>query len=265
VEATAEVTGASVDNLKFLRDRKTDLAFTTGDTLAEAVNGSGPFQGARLPVQAIATLYINYSHLVTLASSPVRSVGDLKGRTISTGAAGSGTEVTSFRIMKASGLDPESDIRRQSLSPSQAADALKDGKIDAFFWNGGLPTAAILDLAHTPGVKIRLIDHSAVLDQLKQAFGDSLYLRGTIPKTAYAGMDADVGVISVNNILAVHEDMDPEIVYAITRALFEHQPALEAIHPEARKLSLRSAVAGSAAPYHPGAIRYYRERNVWSQ
>src|SRR5688572_17147688 len=109
VEATAEVTAASVDNLKFIRDGKADLAFTTADTLADAVNGRAAFEGTKLPIRSLAVLYNNYLQTVTLASSEIRTVADLKGKVVSTGAAGSGTEVTAFRVLEASGINPASD------------------------------------------------------------------------------------------------------------------------------------------------------------
>jgi hypothetical protein len=263
VEVTAEVTAASVDNLKFLRDGKADIVFTTGDTLADAVNGTDAFEGGPVPVAAMAVLYTNYSQVVALASSTIRDLGDLAGKVVSTGAAGSGTEITAFRLLEASGLDPSADIRKQSLGVSQSVDALKDGKIDAFFWSGGLPTAAIIDLAHTPGIGIRLLPNDGVLRALQTRYGPSLYTRAAIPGGTYAGVDDAVGVVAVAIVLAVHADMPEPLVYDITRALFEHRDELVAIHPEARNLTLESAVSGSAAPFHPGAIRYYQERDVW--
>lgn len=263
VEATAEVTAASVDNLKFLRDHQADLAFTTADTLADAVNGTDAFQGTKLPLRSLAVLYANYTHVVTLASSPIRTLADLKGKVVSTGSPGSGGEVTAFRVLRAAGIDPSKDIQMQSLGVAQAADALKDRKIDAFFWSGGVPTAAVLDLAHTPGITIRMLSNSDVLAALQQAYGPSLYLLGNVPKATYVGLEADVPVVSVTNILAVHESMPEQLAYDITRALFEHQAELVAIHPEAKHLSLASAVEGSPAPFHAGAIRYFTEQNVW--
>lgn len=265
VEATAEVTAASVDNLKFLRDRKADLAFTTADTLADAVNGTGAFEGQKLPIRAIATLYVNYTQVVTLESSPIRSLKDLAGKVVSTGSPGSGGEVTAFRVLQAAGIDPASGIHKQSLGVSQAADALKDGKVDAFFWSGGLPTAAILDLAHTPGIRIRMLANDQELETLRKTYGESLYVLGEVPKDMYPGVEQAVPVISVPNILAVHADLDEQLVYGITRSLFEHQAELAAIHPEAKNLKLESAVEGSPAPYHPGAVRYYQEQHAWLQ
>jgi TRAP transporter TAXI family solute receptor len=263
VEATAEVTAASVDNLKFLRDHKADLAFTTGDMLADAVNGTGPFEGAKVPLRTLAVLYVNYTHVVTLASRPIRTLGDLKGKVVSTGSPGSGGEVTAFRVLESVGINPATDIQKQGLGVAQAVEALKDGKIDAFFWSGGLPTAAILDLAHTPGMTIRMLSNDAVLPALQRSYGTSLYFIRNIPIDTYPGLEGDVPVISVTIVLAVNESMPEQLAYDLTRALFEHQTELAAIHPEAKNLSLETATQGSPAPFHEGAIRFYVAQNAW--
>jgi len=265
VEVTAEVTAASVDNLKFLRDGAADLVFTTGDVLADAVSGTETFQGGPVAARALAVLYANYTQVVTTTSSAIRTLGDLRGAVVSTGAAGSGTEITAFRLLEAAGIDPGADIRKQSLGVAQSVDALKDGKIDAFFWSGGLPTAAILDLAHTPNVTIRLVPSDDLLPMLRKTYGRSLYSLGTIPAGTYPGVDGEVGVVAVAIVLAVREDMAEPLAYDITRVLFEYQPDLVAIHPEAGNLALDSAVEGSPAPFHPGAIRYYEEQHAWPQ
>jgi hypothetical protein len=149
-EATAEVTAASVDNLKLLAAAEADLGFANADALAEAAAGAGPFaQIGRVRAQAIAVLYTNYMHLVTRADARVAGVTDLRGRVVSTGSPGSGTETLALRILEAAGLDPARDVRRQGLGAAQSVDALRDGKLDAFFFTGGAPTGAVLDLART--------------------------------------------------------------------------------------------------------------------
>ncbi len=265
VEATAEVTAASVDNLKFLRDHKADLAFTTADTLADGVNGTGVFKDTRLQIRTLAGLYKNYTHVVTLASGPIKTMTDLKGKVVGTGSPGSGAEVTAFRILQAYGIDPEKDIKRQGLGASEATDALKDGKVDAFFWSGGLPTAAITDLAHTSGITIRMLSNDGVLDSLRDKYGKGLYVEGLVPKSMYPGLVGDVGVVSIPNLLVVHADMDEKLAYEITKALFDRRAELVAIHPEAANLALETAVKESPAPFHPGAIRYYKEQHVWPE
>ena len=263
VEVTAEVTAASVDNLKLIRDRKSDIGFTLADTLDDAIKGRGAFtsRGA-VPVRALAVLYSNYTHLVAHGASGVSRVADLRGKTVSLGAAGSGTELIATRILRAVGLDPGRDMSPVSLGVSQSVDALKDGKIDAFFWSGGVPTAAVLDLANTPGARWRLVPNDDVLESLQSTYDASLYSRLSVPRAAYAGLPADVAVVGVANLLVVHQEMSEQLAYDITRLLFEYQADLIAVHPEAARLSLATASTGSPAPFHPGALRYYRERGV---
>lgn len=256
VRASAEVTSASVDNLKLIRDGKADIAFALADTLADAVAGRGAFDGAPVPATSLGVLYANYTHLVTLAQSGITSVADLRGRTVSTGSAGSGTEVIADRVLAAAGLDPQRDIRRQALGASESAEALKDGKVDAFFWSGGLPTAAVQDLSHTAGIRIRLIPTADLLPTLQKEYGD-LYFSLEIPSGAYPGVTEPVQVVGVSNVLVVHRDMDEQLAFDITRLLFEKQEELAAIHPEARNLSRDRARQGSPAPLHAGAARYY--------
>jgi hypothetical protein len=264
VQATAEVTSASVDNLKFLRDGKADIAFTLADTLDEAVRGSGPFQEfGKVPAQSLAVLYTNYTQVVTLTDRGISRIADLRGKTVGTGAAGSGTEVIAFRVLEAAGINPTTDIQKQSLGVAQSVEALKDGKLDAFFWSGGVPTAAILDLANTPRISWRLLGNDDVLPALQQRYSPSLYYRVVIPTGAYPGLDSDVPVVGVSNCLVVLDKMPEQLAYNITKVLFDKQADLIAIHPEAKNLSLETATVGSPAPFHPGAIKYYRERNAW--
>ena len=262
VRATAEVTAASVDNLKLIRDGRADIAFTLADTLADAVAGKGAFEGRPVPAASLAVLYSNYTHVVTLASSGIRSIGDLGGRVVSTGAPGSGTELIAARILRAAGLDPGRDVTRQALGVSESAGALADGKVSAFFWSGGLPTAAIQDLAHTPGIAIRLIPTADVLPSLRQDYGE-LYFPLEIPASAYPGIERAVSVVGVTNVLVVHRAMRDDLAYDITRLLFEKQADLAAIHPEAARLSLQGAASGSPAQFHPGAVKLYREKGAW--
>jgi TRAP transporter TAXI family solute receptor len=266
VQATAEVTAAAVDNLKLIRDRNADLGFTQAGVLADAVAGQGPFeQGGAIPARALAVLYNSYLHVIIRDNPDVVRIADLKGKSVSIGAAGSGTELVAKRVLAAAGLDPARDIVAQSLGVSQSVDQLKDGKIDAFFWISGVPAAAVLDLANTPGVHWRFLRTDDLVPALASQGVASPFVPLIIPKTAYAGMPADVGVLGVGNVLVVHKDMPEQLAYDITRLLFEKQAQLIAVHREATKLSLATAVVGSAAPFHPGAIRYYRERGAWKE
>jgi TRAP transporter TAXI family solute receptor len=259
VTATAEVTAASVDNLKLIRDGKADLAFTLADTAADAVNGRGAFEGSPAPVAALAVLYSNYTHLVALGGSGITTVESLRGRNVSLGSPGSGTEVIAMRILRAAGLDPARDVRPQGLSASESAGALKDGKIDAFFWSGGLPTAAVQDLAHSSGITLTFVPTGHLVAALQRDHGP-LYFALEIPAGAYPGVAAAVPVVGVANLLVANRSMPEPLAHDITRILFERQAELAAIHPEARHLSITTATKGSPIDLHPGAARFYRER-----
>lgn len=257
VEATAEVTSASIDNLKFLRDGKADIAFTLADTLKDASEGKGAFEGRPIDLRALAVLYTNVTHVVTKKGRGITRLADLKGKVVSMGSAGSGTETIADRTLVAAGLDPAKDIQRENLSAQASADALKDGKVDAFFWSGGLPTAAVLDLAISAPVLI--LDAASVLPKLQAQYGEALYRPVSIPPSTYASIDAEVRTFGVSNVLVVPAKFDAERAYLIVRTMFQKKAALAAAHAEARNLSLQTAVAGSPVPLHEGALKYYAE------
>ena len=265
VDATAEVTAASVDNLKLIQLGKADIAFTGGDTLDDALRGREAFTKSPVKARTLAVLYPQYMQVATLEGKNINRLTDLRGKVVSTGSPGSGTEGMAFRLLRAVGLDPDRDLRRHGLSVNAAVDALKDGKIDAFFWAGGIPTASLLDLASTMGIRPKLLPNDDLLPALQRLYGPSLYFRLVVPGGTYPGLTSDVGVIAVANVLVVEERMSDDLAYDLTRVLFEKQRDLAAIHVEAAKLTLETAIGGSPAPYHPGAIRYYRERGVWKQ
>jgi TRAP transporter TAXI family solute receptor len=176
------------------------------------------------------------------------------------GSAGSGTETIADRTIAAAGRDPRQDIRRENLSAQASADALKDGKIDAFFWSGGLPTAAVLDLALS--APILLLDTSSVLPKLQAQHGDLLYRAVSIPPSTYASIETEVHTFGVSNVLVVRADFDEQRANQIVRMMFDKKAALAATHAEARNLTLATAVAGSPVPFHPGALKYYAEHGA---
>jgi len=265
VDATAEVTAASVDNLKLIQQGKADIAFTFGDTLDDALRGRGAFTKSPVRARTLAVLYPSYTQIATLEGKNIDRLTDLRGKVVSTGSPGSGTEVMALRLLKAVGLDADKDLRRQGLSVNASVDALKDGKIDAFFWIGGIPTASLLDLTNTIGIRPKLLPSDDLVPALQATYGPSLYFSLVIPGGTYAGLASDVAVAAVANLLVVDERMSDDLAYDLTRVLFEKQRDLAAVHPEGANLTLETAIAGSPAPYHSGAIRYYRERAVWKQ
>jgi len=257
---TAEVTGASVDNMKLINAGKTDVGFSMVDTAWEAYMGVDKFKDIKVPARTLMVLYPNRTQVVTVEGTGINSMQDLKGKRISVGSPGSGTEILALRLLEAYGLS--NDVKRERLSVAESVNAIKDRKIDAFFWSGGLPTAAITDLAATPGTKIKFLDHADATDALNKKYGP-LYVRDQIPQKIYAGMDKPAQILSVWNILAVSEKMSDATAYTIVKTLYEHKPDLVATHKEAENISLDyQTSAHSPLPFHPGAIRYFTEKGI---
>ena len=256
VEATAEATSASVDNMQLIGDESSDVAFTLADTAADAAEGREEFEGRPVSAQALAQLYTNYTQVVAPAGSGINSIEDLRGRSVSVGSPGSGTEIIALRVLEAAGIDPDSDIDRQQLGVDESVDAVRDGTVDAFFWSGGLPTGAVTDLATTN--QIVLLPTVDYLGALRSQYGE-VYEETVIPAGTYEGVDEDVSVIGVPNYLVVNESMDEELAYQITRLLFDQQDALAEAHPEARNLDRDTAPQVPPLELHPGAERYYSE------
>jgi TRAP transporter TAXI family solute receptor len=260
VAASAQSTPASVANMQLIRDGKADLAFTLADTAYDAFVGRETFTPAdKVDARTIAVLYSNYTHIVARDDAGINTVADLRGKRVSMGAAASGTEIIGNRVLEAYGLNPETDIQRERLGVADSASAVKDDKIDAFFWSGGLPTAQITDLVSTN--RIKLLDHGDAIQKMADKYGP-FYFPAKIPRGTY-GNDSDVTVSGVANLLVVPANFDSAFVKAILQTTFDSQPDLATIHAEGRNLQLQTAVEGSPLDFHPGAIDFYREKGVW--
>jgi hypothetical protein len=259
--ATAEVTPGAVDNVKMLQNGSIDLAFTKSDVAAEAIKGVGPFAGTgKVQVRVIAVLYPDIAHVVVIPS--INKLEDMKGKRISTSAPGSGHEMVALKLLEAAGVNPLKDFRRERISLSESANAFKDRKLDGFFFATGLPASAMLDLGATPGLSYKLLDVQSYLPAIIKKHG-RIYYDAVIPKGTYRGLEVDVKTIAVPVLLVAPEKMDEKLVYAVTKTLFEKKADLVAVHKEANKLTLKSAVAVAEVPFHPGAVRYYREKGAW--
>ncbi len=262
VAASAQTTPASVDNMKLIRDGKADLAFTLADTAYDAINGKNRFAPpeGKVDARTIAVMYSNYMHLVAKSSAGINTVADLKGKRVSIGAAGSGTETKAIRILEAYGMNTTSDIQPQRLAAQDSADALRDSKIDAFFFDGGLPTSAVTDIANSTAVK--LIDQTDAIAKMNAKYGN-FYFAAKIPKGTYKGNDTDIVTAGVANLLVVPTSFDAAFVKAILTAMFDNQPDLVLVHPEAKNLKLDTATQGSPIDFHQGAIDFYKAKGVW--
>jgi TRAP transporter TAXI family solute receptor len=261
LQATAEVTGGSVDNLRLLGQGKSEVGFAMVDAAWDATRGDDKFKGNKVDARTLLVLYPNRMQVVTVDGTGITKMSDLKGKRVSTGSPGSGVEVVALRVLETMGLDPKKDIKQERLGASESVNAIKDHKIDAFFWVGGVPTAALTDLAATPGVKIRLLDHAEYADAMNKKYGP-LYAKGTIAANSYAGQDKPVSIIDVWNILVASDKMSDKMAYDIVKTLIEHKPELVAVHKEALNIDLKNQAVGSPIPFHPGAKKYFQEHGI---
>jgi TRAP transporter TAXI family solute receptor len=262
MQATAEVTGGSVANLQLIGSGKPYIALTMADATLDAFKGQDKFTGKPVPVRTLMILYPNRMHVVSIEGTGVTRMADLKGKRVSTGSGGSATEVMAFRVIEAAGLDKDKDMKRERLGVAESVNALKDRKIDAFFWVGGLPTAAVTDLAFTPGVKIKMIDHADLVPAMNKKYGD-LYVEDVIPKAVYKGMETDNKQATVMNLLVAHQSMDDKTAYNIVKAMFDHRDELIRVHKEAENVKLENQKgAASSIPWHPGAVKYFAEKGI---
>jgi TRAP-type uncharacterized transport system substrate-binding protein len=225
MQATAEVTGGSVANLQLIGTGKPYLGMTMADATLDAYKGQDKFTGKPVPVRTLMVMYPNRMHVVSIEGSGVAKMADLKGKRVSTGSGGSATEVMAFRVIEAAGLDKDKDLRRERLGVAESVNAIKDRKIDAFFWVGGLPTV--------------------------------------IPKDIYRGMDADNKQATVMNLLVAHQNMDEKTAYNILKAVFDHKEELVRVHKEAENFRLENQKKeASPIPWHPGAVKYFSEKGI---
>jgi hypothetical protein len=260
MQATAEVTGGSVDNLKLIASGKPYIGFSMADAGQDAYRGENKFKGNKVPLRTLMVLYPNRMHVVSVEGTGINKFTDLKGKRVSTGSPGSATEVMAFRVIEAAGLDKDRDMKRERLGVAESVNAVKDRKIDAFFWVGGLPTAAVTDLANTPGMKIRMVDHSEYVAAMNKKYGQ-LYTQDVIPKTTYRGMDADNHNATVWNILVSHQNLSDKVASDIVKTMIEKRDDLIAVHKEAANFKLENQkAAASPIPFHPGAVKYFAEK-----
>ncbi len=258
VRAVAEVTGASVENVKLARRGETVIGMIMGDVAFQAYGGSGKFEGKPQDVLAMASMYPNVLQLVTLKGSGIKNVTDFTGKNVSLGAPGSGTAFMADLVLKAIGVDMNSfDTSR--LSFNETANALKDGTIDAGFWVVAPGTSSIMDLATTHDIEII----SFTAEQQKQVTDQyGFYASWDLDAGTYKGVDKAVPTISVWNVIIVQKSLPEDLVYSLTKTLFESNEFLQKIHPFAKYSTPENAVGKTPIALHPGAIRAIEEKGV---
>jgi TRAP transporter TAXI family solute receptor len=260
--AVAQATPGSVENLRLIDAGQVESGFAQADLASWAYNGGKMFAapGPLRRLRAISSLFPSAAHLIVRADSPIRSLADLRGKSISLGEEGSGSAADAEVLLSAAGFG-EHDLTRRHLRPGPAAEQLKAGTLDAFFLVGGYPVPAIRDLA--AAVTVRLVPiEGEIVDALRKDFG--FYRRTEIPAGSYPGVDVDTPSLGFSVLWLVNADIDSDLVYAITQSLWHRATAklFAALDPIGKSIRLERALDGLSVPLHPGAERFYREAGM---
>lgn len=253
-----QATKASVENLVLLEAGKGEIAFTLGDSLVFAWNGDkdAGFEKPLKKLRGIAAIYPNYIQLVATASSGVKTLADLKGRSLSVGAAKSGTELNTRAILAAAGMDYKSLGKVEYLPFAESVDLMKNRQLDGTLQSAGLGVASIRDLASTNDITVVAIPAETV-----KKIG-APYLPVTIPANTYKGQTTPVETAAVVNFLVTHEGVSDDLVYQMTKTMFDNLDTMVASHAAAKDIKLANAQNGMPIPLHPGAARFYKEKGL---
>lgn len=257
IDASAVTSGASVTNVKGIEKGESQAGLIQNDVSYYGYKGIFMFESPVPQLQGVATLYPETIQFVVRAESDIYTLADLAGKNVAVGAPGSGTAVCCEQILKAAGV--WGTIKRFDLSFAEAASALKLGEVDVGFLVAGFPTPAIEEVAVTTPVRIVSIPDE-ILDKLYSE-GYPFYVRQIIPKGTYK-MTEDVAACAVLAMLCVHKDLADDVVYDMTKILFEHLDELRTVHVKAEAITLDTALDGMSIPLHPGAIKYYEEKGI---
>jgi len=258
MNVTAQTSGASAENVRLVNKKEVELALVQSDTLDFAFNAKEAFKEPLKAMNAVAVLYPEIIQVVVGAASPIKSIADLKGKKVGVGAPGSGTEANFRQLLDAYGMKKE-DVNAQFLSFSESAEAYKDKHIDAFIVTAGIPNAGIMDVATQN--EIRILDIPAdVAAKLTQKYPFLAAVK--VPANTYKGQTAEVSTVAVNAVLICGSSLSEAMVYNLTKALFENQADLASAHAKGKELNMKTAVTGVSIPFHPGAVKYYKEKGL---
>ncbi|OCX67334.1 C4-dicarboxylate ABC transporter [Thioclava sp. SK-1] len=251
-------TKASVENLNLLQQGRGELGFALGDSVKDAYEGNADvgFTKPLTKLRAIAAIYPNFIQIAAASSSGAVTVTDLKGKSVSVGAAKSGTEVNARKILAALDMSYDDLSKVEYLPFAESVELLKNRQLDATLQSSGLGSAALKDLSSSQDVT-----YVSVPAEVAQTLG-APYAAGVIPAGTYPGQDADIPTLAITNILVTHEDVSEEMAYQMTKLLFENLDTLKAAHSAAGAIDIETAVKNSPIPLHAGAERYYREQGL---
>lgn len=259
-KSSAQSTGASVENINLILESKADLAITMSDSIAQAYEGTGAFEDKepQSNLRALTGLYPNYVQLVTTDKSGIKSFQDLKGKKVGIGAPNSGVELNARMMFEAHDMTYE-DSKVDYLNYGESIDQMKNGLIDAAFVTSGIPNATIMELGTTNDIVIVPIEGEGA-DNLIEKY--PFFVKEIIPADTY-DTGEDVNTVTVRNIMIIRDDLPEDVVYEITKGIFENIEDIQASHNTAQKhISLENSQIGVGIPFHPGAERYYKEMGI---
>jgi len=258
VKAVAEVTGASVENVKLAHKGETVIGEVMGDVAVAGLNGLDKFKGKKHDILSMAIMYPNLLQVVTLKKSGITNIEQVKGRSISSGSPGSGTNFMAETVFKALGI-PLDSFKDSRLSFTESANALRDGTIDLGVWSVGPGTSSILDLSTTHDIHIL----SFTPEQTEKILAyNKTYSAVELAGGVYRGADQAVPTIGVWNVMICQASLNTDLVYSLVKALYDHNDYLLKIHPSASYTTPENAVKYSPIPLHPGTIKYLQEKGV---
>lgn len=259
IKLTVQSTGASKANIFSLEDNEAQIGFVQNDVMDYAVKGESLFKkdGKFEGFATVAALYPETCQII--GAKGLKSVADLKGKNVSVGDAGSGVEFNATQILAAYGIDIDKDIKKHNLSFGDSAEALKDGKIDAFFIVAGAPTTAVTELATTNDISLVSIDKEHA-DKLMKDY--PFYSQMTIPKDTYKGLEEDVATVAVKATIICRKDLPEDAVYKLTKGIFENKDTIAESNAKGKLLDPKYATESISVPFHPGAAKYFKEIGV---
>ncbi len=259
ISATAEAAGASVANAKLLGNKDIESAFVAADILDAAYNGKGQFDKAPIKnLRALGALYPETVQLITRADSGINSVRDLKGKSISSGAPGSGQYQLLTDLLQVYGLT-RADVKEDLSSFTQAVDKIKDGNLHATLITAGVPTAAITDFAQSHALKVIPLSGPEIANLQKQ---QPYYASVKLPANTYKGQADAVDTLAVMAVWTTHDAVPEAVAYEVTKALYENTAIMGQVHAQGKNISLQTAMAVGSVPFHPGALKYYKEKGL---
>lgn len=262
IKATSRSTAASKENCRLVASNKAQLGMTMGSTLYQAYTGTEAFKNdGKLPLLTLMNMYPAPQHLVTTSKTGIKTFADLKGKKVSLGAQGGGDQLLSLLILEAAGIDPDKDLKKQQLSQPEAVTALKDGNIDAAFFNFAVPGSAIMEIAAVRDVVLISLPDDVIAKVVKK---NPYLFPFTIEKAAYAKQDKDIKTVADANYLVVNNKLPDQVAYDMVKIFISKKGDIKKVTPQADSFVPKLAGVG-IIPFHPGAAKYFKEQGVTVQ